>query len=137
MDRCAREGQNFIAVGRDLSDAKAREAELAALQEALRQSQKMEAVGQLTGGLAHDFNNIIAGISGSLEVMSMRLAQGRVGELDRYISGATGAAKRAAGLTQRLLAFSRRQTLDPKSVNINALVNGMLDLVARSVGPAY
>ncbi|RYE54806.1 MAG: PAS domain S-box protein, partial [Hyphomicrobiales bacterium] len=80
-----REGQNFIAVGRDLSDAKAREAELATAQEALRQSQKMEAVGQLTGGLAHDFNNIIAGISGSLEVMSMRLAQGRVGELDRYI----------------------------------------------------
>ena len=129
------EGQNFIAVGRDLSDVKARESELSAAQEALRQAQKMEAVGQLTGGLAHDFNNIIAGISGSLELMSARLAQGRVGELDRYITGATGAAKRAAGLTQRLLAFSRRQTLDPRPTDIVALVGGMLDLITRSVGP--
>ncbi|SFD45455.1 ATP-binding protein [Devosia psychrophila] len=111
------------------------EAELAAAQEALRQSQKMEAVGQLTGGLAHDFNNIIAGISGSLEMMSTRLAQGRISDLDRYISGASTAAKRAASLTQRLLAFSRRQTLAPKATNLNTLVNGMMDLVNRSMGP--
>lgn len=129
------DGLNFIAVGRDLSEVKAREDELAMAQEALRQSQKMEAVGQLTGGLAHDFNNIIAGISGSLEMMSTRLAQGRVSELDRYLTGASGAAKRAAGLTQRLLAFSRRQTLEPKPTNVNSLVNGMLDLINRSVGP--
>jgi len=129
------DGINFIAVGRDLSEVKSREAELAIAQESLRQSQKMEAVGQLTGGLAHDFNNIIAGISGSLEMMSIRLAQGRTGDLDRYLTGASGAAKRAAGLTQRLLAFSRRQTLDPKPTNINSLVNGMLDLINRSVGP--
>lgn len=129
------DGINFIAVGRDLSEVKAREAELSTAQEALRQSQKMEAVGQLTGGLAHDFNNIFAGISGSLEMMSIRLAQGRIGDLDRYLTGASGAAKRAAGLTQRLLAFSRRQTLDPKPTNINSLVNGMLDLINRSVGP--
>lgn len=113
-----------------------RTAELMVVEEALRHSQKMEAVGQLTGGLAHDFNNILAGISGSLEMMSTRLAQGRVGDLERYINGAVGATKRAAALTQRLLAFSRRQTLDPKPLNINILVDGMLDLITRSVGPA-
>lgn len=129
------DGANFIAVGRDVSAVRAREAELAIAQEALRQSQKMEAVGQLTGGIAHDFNNIIAGISGSLELMSTRLAQGRIGDLERYVNAASGAAKRAAGLTQRLLAFSRRQTLDPKPTNLNSLVNGMMDLINRSMGP--
>ncbi|MGV3549914.1 PAS domain S-box protein [Rhizobium sp.] len=112
-----------------------RTTELMAAEETLRHSHKMEAVGQLTGGLAHDFNNLLAGISGSLNMMSTRLAQGRVGELDRYITAATGATRRAAGLTQRLLAFSRRQTLDPKPINLNNLINGMLDLVNRSVGP--
>jgi len=105
-------------------------------EETLRQAQKMEAVGQLSGGLAHDFNNILAGISGSLEVMATRLSQGRIADLDRYISGARGATRRAAALTQRLLAFSRRQTLDPKPTNLNTLVNGMLELITRSVGPS-
>jgi PAS domain S-box-containing protein len=104
-------------------------------EEALRQAQKMEAVGQLTGGLAHDFNNILAGIGGSLELMKTRLAQGRLGDIDRYLTGAQGAVKRASGLTQRLLAFSRRQTLDPKPCNINRVVAGMHDLITRSVGP--
>ena len=112
-----------------------RTAALVQAEDALRQAQKMEAVGQLTGGLAHDFNNILAGISGSLDLMKTRLAQGRVGEIDRYMTGAHGAVKRAAGLTQRLLAFSRRQTLDPKPSDINRIVAGMQDLISRSVGP--
>lgn len=129
------EGEVFYAVGRDITGEKEAAAELEQIQEALRQSQKMEAVGQLTGGLAHDFNNILAGISGSLEMMSTRMAQGRIGDLDRYLTGASSAAKRAAGLTQRLLAFSRRQTLDPKPTNLTPLVNDMLDLINRSMGP--
>jgi signal transduction histidine kinase/CheY-like chemotaxis protein len=112
-----------------------RTTELMRAEEQLRHAQKMEAVGQLTGGLAHDFNNLLAGISGSLELMQTRLAQGRISDLDRYLTGAQGAAKRAAGLTQRLLAFSRRQTLDPKPAVLNRLVSGMQDLITRSVGP--
>lgn len=126
----------FIAVGRDLRDDKARERELIDAQEALRQAQKMEAVGQLTGGIAHDFNNLLAGISGSLEVIERRLAQGRSEGLDRFIAGAQSSAQRAASLTQRLLAFSRRQTLDPKPTDVNRLVHGMEDLIGRTVGPA-
>ncbi|WP_010161173.1 PAS domain-containing protein [Sphingomonas sp. PAMC 26617] len=105
------------------------------IEEALRQSQKMEAVGQLTGGLAHDFNNLLTGITGSLDLIQTRLAQGRVADVDRYITGAQGAAKRAAALTHRLLAFSRRQTLDPKPTNANRLVTGMVELIQRTVGP--
>ncbi len=107
-----------------------------AAEEALRQAQKMEAVGQLTGGLAHDFNNLLTSISGSLELMQTRLAQGRIRDLDRYIAAAQGASKRAAALTHRLLAFSRRQTLDPKPTDANRLVAGMEDLISRTVGPA-
>lgn len=112
-----------------------RTAALMQTEAALRQAQKMEAVGQLTGGLAHDFNNILAGVSGSLDLMKTRLAQGRIGEIDRYLAGAQGAVKRAAALTQRLLAFSRRQTLDPKASDINRIVAGMQELISRSVGP--
>lgn len=113
-----------------------RSAELMRAEEKLRQSQKMEAVGQLTGGLAHDFNNLLAGISGSLEMMDARLAQGRIKELDKYLVIAQGATKRAAALTHRLLAFSRRQTLDPHPVNVNHLVSGITELIQRTVGPA-
>ena len=105
-------------------------------EEALRQSQKMEAVGQLTGGLAHDFNNLLTGIMGSLEMLQTRMAQGRVQDFDRYINAAQGASRRAAALTHRLLAFSRRQTLDPKAVDVNHLVSGMEELVRRTMGPA-
>ena len=122
--------------GRDITEEKAAEAELAKTQEALRQSQKMEAIGQLTGGIAHDFNNLLAGISGSLELLERRLAEGRYSGLERYIFGAQSSARRAAALTQRLLAFSRRQTLDPKPTNINRLIGGMEELIRRTVGPS-
>ena len=105
------------------------------IEEALRQSLKMEAVGQLTGGLAHDFNNMLAGISGSLELMKTRISQGRSGEIGRYIEIARTSTSRAAALTHRLLAFSRRQTLDPKPTDVNALVTGMQDLFSRTLGP--
>jgi PAS domain S-box-containing protein len=112
-----------------------RTTELMQAEEALRQSQKMEAVGQLTGGLAHDFNNLLAGISGSLELMQARMQQGRFNDVERYMAAAQGAAKRAAALTHRLLAFSRRQTLDPKPTNVNRLIDGMQDMIQRTVGP--
>jgi signal transduction histidine kinase len=105
-------------------------------EEQLRQSQKMEAVGQLTGGLAHDFNNLLTGITGSLELLQTRVRQGRTGDLERYINAAQGAAKRAAALTHRLLAFSRRQTLDPKPTDLNRLVADMEEMIRRTVGPA-
>jgi PAS domain S-box-containing protein len=124
------------ASGRNISAERAAAAALEAAQEQLRQSQKMEAVGQLTGGIAHDFNNLLTGITGSLEILQTRLAQGRAAEADRYIDAAQGAARRAAALTHRLLAFSRRQTLDPKIVEVNALVAGMEDLISRTVGAA-
>ena len=104
-------------------------------EEALRQSQKMEAVGQLTGGIAHDFNNLLMGISGSLQLLETRIEQGRLDAVPRYIDAAQGATKRAAALTQRLLAFSRRQTLDPKPTNLNRLITDMEELVRRTTGP--
>jgi PAS domain S-box-containing protein len=131
----APDGDLIYGSGRDITSEKEAARALAASEEALRQSQKMEAVGQLTGGLAHDFNNILTGISGSLELMQTRMAQGRFSDLDRYIAAAQSASKRAAALTHRLLAFSRRQTLDPKATAINHLVAGMEDLIRRSVGP--
>ena len=112
-----------------------RTAELMQTEEKLRQSQKMEAVGQLTGGLAHDFNNLLAGISGALELMGARLAQGRAQEIDKYLAAAQSAAKRATALTHRLLAFSRRQTLDPRPADVNLLIAGMTELIQRTVGP--
>src|SRR3546814_10028722 len=96
----------------------------------------MEAVGQLTGGLAHDSNNLLAGISGALELMNLRISQGRLDDIDKYMSAAQGAARRAAALTHRLLAFSRRQTLDPRPVDVIMLIAGMTELIQRTVGPS-
>ncbi|ATE67276.1 hybrid sensor histidine kinase/response regulator [Rhizorhabdus dicambivorans] len=104
-------------------------------EEALRQAQKMEAVGQLTGGLAHDFNNLLAGISGAYEMIGVRLAQGRSAEIEKYLIAGQGAARRAASLTHRLLAFARRQTLAPTPTVINRLLPDLVELVRRTVGP--
>ncbi len=96
----------------------------------------MEAVGQLTGGIAHDFNNMVASVLGSLEFIKLRVGQNRIGDLDRYIGLATTSANRAASLTHRLLAFSRRQTLDPQPVDVNRLATSMEDLIRHTIGPA-
>jgi PAS domain S-box-containing protein len=125
----------FAKITRDLSEPREVEKQLEQSRAQLFQAQKMQAVGQLTGGLAHDFNNLLTGISGSLELLKMRLAQGRLRDLDRYVTAALGATSRAAALTHRLLAFSRQQTLDPASVNPNRLISDMEDLVRRTVGP--
>ncbi|MFL1504925.1 MULTISPECIES: response regulator [unclassified Pseudomonas] len=102
-------------------------------EEALRQSQKMEAVGQLTGGIAHDFNNMLTGIIGSLELLRRRISRGKLDDLDGLIDLGVTSANRAAGLTHRLLAFSRRQSLDSKPVEINQLVASMGELLQRSI----
>ncbi|RZM02231.1 MAG: response regulator, partial [Sphingomonas sp.] len=120
----------------DVTDRLREQAELTDTQEALRQAQKMEAVGQLTGGLAHDFNNLLTGMMGNIEMLQMRVARGRLEDLDRFVLAAQGAGRRAASLTQRLLAFSRRQTLDPKPTDVNRLIAGMEDLLRRTVGPS-
>jgi len=130
------EDGRIYANGRHTTSEREQALALVAAEEQLRQSQKMEAVGQLTGGLAHDFNNLLAGISGSLELLQTRVAQGRINDLDRYLVAAQGASKRAAALTHRLLAFTRRQTLDPKPTDVNRLMAGMEELIRRTVGPA-
>ena len=110
-----------------------RTAQLRSNEEALRQSQKMEAVGQLTGGIAHDFNNMLTGIIGSLELLRRRVSRGKLDDLDSLIDLGVTSANRAAGLTHRLLAFSRRQSLDSKPVEINQLVTSMGELLQRSI----
>ncbi|MGF7151734.1 PAS domain S-box-containing protein [Sphingomonas zeicaulis] len=121
------DGNLIHGVGRDITDQRQ-------VEEALRQSQKMEAVGQLTGGIAHDFNNLLQGITGSLDLMRNRISQGRTGDLERFLTGAMTSAQRAAALTHRLLAFSRRQPLDPRPVKANPLVASMEDLLRRTLG---
>jgi PAS domain S-box-containing protein len=123
-----RYGDLMYLVGRDITAQRAAE-------EKLRQSQKMEAVGQLTGGIAHDFNNMLQGIRGAVEVLSRRLTQGRVDEAQHYISIARQSIDRAATLTHRLLAFSRRQALSPQAVEVGELLHGIGKLIQQAVGP--
>jgi len=103
-------------------------------EEALRHAQKMEAVGQLTGGIAHDFNNMLTGILGSLDLIQRYIANGRAAEIGRFTEAAVSSANRAAALTHRLLAFSRRQSLDRKPLDANELVHSLEDLLSRTTG---
>jgi PAS domain S-box-containing protein len=128
------EGGLIYANGRDVTAEHEAADALRRTEEQLRQAQKMEAVGQLTGGIAHDFNNLLTGILGSLDLMQKRIAQGRLNDIERYAAMAKTSANRAAALTHRLLAFARRQPLDPKPVNVNQLVVSVEDLLRRTIG---
>ncbi|MBD8729965.1 response regulator [Pseudomonas sp. CFBP 13710] len=143
--------QALVGVTTDITEQKAAEQQLRELngnleqqveertaqvrinEEALRQAQKMEAVGQLTGGIAHDFNNMLTGIIGSLELMRRRLSRNQLDDLPKLIDMGISSANRAASLTHRLLAFSRRQSLDSKPVQVNGLVQSMEELLHRSL----
>ncbi|PWB33992.1 hybrid sensor histidine kinase/response regulator [Pseudomonas sp. SDI] len=125
----------ITAVGRDITLAREREAALRQAEEVLRHSQKMEAVGQLTGGMAHDFNNLLTGISGSLEILERRLAKGQFDNLGKYIDAARAASARAATLTHRMLAFARRQPLAPTPANPNDLLRAVEPLIRQAIGP--
>ena len=118
---------------KDMSAELAARAELEVAQEALRQSQKVEAMGSLTGGVAHDFNNLLTPIIGSLDML-MRKGIGTARER-RLIDGALQSAERAKTLVQRLLAFARRQPLQPTAVDLSQLVDGMADLIGSTLGP--
>ncbi len=132
----APEGGLVYASGRHVTAEKEAAFELEATREQLRQSQKMEAIGQLTGGLAHDFNNLLGVITTSLEMLRRSLARGRAEDAERFIGASQRAARQAASLTHRLLAFSRRQTFDSKPTDLDRLVAGMEELIRRTVGPA-
>ncbi|WP_299326633.1 ATP-binding protein [Parasphingopyxis sp.] len=110
--------------------------ERAIAEEALVQAQKMEAVGQLTGGIAHDFNNLLTVISGSIQLLELRLKDTDDEKVHRHLDGISGATQRAAALTQRLLAFSRRQSLAPKPTNLSALIDELGDMIRRTIGEA-
>jgi PAS domain S-box-containing protein len=127
------DGDVFYAVGRDVTPEKEAQAELERAQEALRQSQKMEAMGQLTGGVAHDFNNLLTPIVGSLDMLQRKGIGGP--REQRLIEGAMQAADRAKTLVQRLLAFARRQPLQARAVDVKKLITGMADLIASTSGP--
>ncbi|WP_254285311.1 PAS domain-containing sensor histidine kinase [Pseudomonas sp. SBB6] len=124
----------FTAVGSDITQEREREEALRLAEDLLRQSQKMEAIGQLSGGMAHDFNNLLTSISGSLELLERRIAQGHLDNLHVYLDAARGATRRAASLTHRLLAFSRRQALDPKPASVNQLVLDIERLIQQTLG---
>ena len=132
--RAVPDGNSIQAAGRDITSEFEQTEALRVTEEALRQAQKMEAVGQLTGGIAHDFNNLLQGITGSLDLVQKRMAAGRLNDSIKFLAAAKDSAKRAAALTHRLLAFSRRQPLDPQPVEANALIVSMKDLMRQTMG---
>lgn len=123
----------FAKITRDLTERRDAQLQLEQAREALFQSQKMEAIGQLTGGIAHDFNNLLMAILGSLEIVTKRLAPDP--RITPYIENAIKGAQRGAGLTQRMLAFARRQELKMQAVDVIELVHDMAGLISRSIGP--
>jgi signal transduction histidine kinase len=110
-------------------------AELKSTQERLQQAQKMEIIGQLTGSVAHDFNNMAQVISGGLTLLERRIAAQRYVDIDRLIGDMRRTLAAAAGITNRLLAFSRRQVLQPMRINPDQFVGGMRDFLQRTIGP--
>lgn len=129
-----RDDQWIHGIGRDVTAERHAATTLRETEARLRQSQKMEAIGQLTGGIAHDFNNLLQGITGAIEVTRRRVALGRTDDLDRFMVSASQSAHRAGSLIQRLLAFSRHQSLDSKALDVNALIRSMEDLLRRTLG---
>ncbi|MGE4220284.1 MAG: response regulator [Alphaproteobacteria bacterium] len=124
----------YAKITRDITERMNAARELEETRAALFQAQKMESIGRLTGGIAHDFNNMLAGIIGALNLLERRIAAGRFGEAGKYIDAALTSADRAASLTSRLLAFGRRQSLDIRAVDVNAVVESMGILLERTMG---
>jgi PAS domain S-box-containing protein len=122
----------FAKITRDLTERRDAQLRLEQAQHAFFQSQKMDAIGKLTGGVAHDFNNLLAAVIGSLDLARRRLAEG--GDITRYIDNAMKAAERGATLTQRMLSFARKQELAMETVDLPVLVHGMADLLQRTIG---
>ena len=131
----APEGPAIFAFARDISIYKAQALALQQIEDQLRQSQKMEAIGQLTGGIAHDFNNMLASIYGSIQLMQRKLKLGKVEDFNKLLERASTSTQRATALTQRLLAFARRQSLDIKRVDVAELIASMRDMLNITLGP--
>jgi PAS domain S-box-containing protein len=131
----APEGRTIFAFGRDITPDREQKQALDLAEEQLRQAQKMEAIGQLTGGIAHDFNNMLASIYGSIQLMQRKLGAGKFDDFGKLLNRAAESAQRAAALTQRLLAFARRQSLDIRRVDVTALIASLEDMFVRTLGP--
>ena len=130
-------GANWIVcVLFDISARRAAEKALQITEESLHRAQRMEAVGQLSGGIAHDFNNMLQGISGGLDLIERRIKTGRVDEAARYLTMARQSIDQAAALTHRMLAFARRQALQPRDISPADLIGGIKDLITTTLGPA-